>query len=186
MKKNKVLIISLVIVVVVALVLVLAITMYKDKKNTKNNMEIINKNYELLKKQVAEYNDIRTKYSELSSVLIMTEYEAKHEEFSDLLNEYNDVIKNIDTYIANIKLRCNTIYPDSEINNICNGYEAMYDKMIDLYVDDVSKYNAFIDEYNEYKNTVLDKIEMIHGNLEEPKKEEVQDAEEGSNLNEVE
>ena len=162
MKKNKYLLIIIGVIIANTIILIMAITMHNDKKVTQNNMDNIKKNYELFSKKVTEYNEIRTKYNEMSTVLIMDSYEKKHEDFVTLFTEYNEVIKNIDNYITNISIRCNRLYPEIEINNICNGYKTAYDKIVDLYIDDVTAYNNFIDEYNEYKKKDLTKVEMLH------------------------
>lgn len=164
MKRIKNLLIIIGTIIVITIVLIIVITMHNDKKMTQNNMENIKKNYELFSKSVTKYNEIRARYSEMSAVLIMDNYEKKHEEFVTLLTEYNDVIKSIDNYITNISIRCNRLYPEIEINNICNGYETSYEKIVNLYVDDLISYNSFIDKYNEYKKTNLLKFEVLHKN----------------------
>ena len=159
-KKNILIIIS--IIVVVSFILIIVFKTNQDRKETDNNMQIIKKNYALLSNNVNKYNEIRNKYSEMSNVLIMDTYKEKHEDYITLITEYNDVIKEIDNYINNINLRCNTIYPDIEINNICSSYKKTYEKLINLYVNDINNYNDFITKYNEYKKEELPLIEMIH------------------------
>ncbi len=161
MKNKKTILIAGGIIIFAAL-LILVITMYRDKQNTKNNMESINKNYQSLTVNVTKYNEIRTKYSSLSSVLIMDSYDKKHEEITALLNEYNDVMKKIDNNIININLRCKGLYNDIEINKICNSYKVTYEKIVNLYVDDLKQYNDFIVKYNEYKMKELPVIDMVH------------------------
>ena len=80
----------------------------------------------------------------------------------DGLEEYNKEMKNIDTYITNIKMRCTGIYNDSEINKVCNSYKTVYEKIVNLYISDIDNYNNFITKYNENKNDKLELIEKIH------------------------
>ena len=162
MEKKKTVLIACIVIVIATIILIVALTMHKDKQTAKTNMEAINKNYQLLTENVTAYNEIRNEYTELSSVLIMKEYDKKHETITALLNNYDEVIKKIDDNISNINLRCNIIYSDAEVNNICNNYKVLYEKIVNLYVNDLAQYNNFIEEYNEYKKTNLLTHEMVH------------------------
>ena len=55
------------------------------------------------------------------------------------MNKYNNNIAEIDTYINNIKSKCNHLYRDSKVNNICDTYQLTYEKLINLYVGDLQK-----------------------------------------------
>ena len=54
------------------------------------------------------------------------------------------------------------IYEDKNINKICDSYQELYEKIINLYVLDINNYNKKIDGYNNYKNENIDNYEMIH------------------------
>ena len=159
-KRNILIIIGIIILIAIGLIMILKIN--QDKKETSNNMQNIKKNYELLSIDINKYNDIRSKYNEMSNVLIIDDYREKHENYVELLNEYNDVIKEIDNYVSNINFRCNRLYPDIDVNSICTGYKQIYEKVINLYVGDIIKYNDFITKYNEYNEEKLPLINMIH------------------------
>ncbi len=164
MKNKKQVLIAVGAVILIAFIIIIIITTNKEKKETQNNMTIIKNNYDMLTKSVTKYNDIRSSYKEKSSVLIMNSYQDKHEEFTKLMEEYNSVVSEIDNYIANINLRCNRLYPEITINNICNGYKLSYEKIVNLYISDVKQYNNFITSYNEYKKMELPLIKLIHSN----------------------
>ena len=162
MRSKKNLIISIMCVILLTGILILVLVVNKERKENKNNMEFIRKNYNLLTSSINNYNEIRNKYNQLSSVLIMDSYKDKEEEFSELFKDYSKEINNIDNYINNINLRCNGIYNDSEINKVCNSYKLVYEKVINLYVSDIDNYNKFIEEYNEYKKENIELIEKVH------------------------
>jgi len=48
------------------------------------------------------------------------------------------------------------------LNKICNNYELLYEKLVNLYVKDLNNYNSKIKGYNEYKNTNEELFKMIH------------------------
>lgn len=162
MRSKKLILISVIAIIFIAFVVIFILATRKDKLETERNMENIKKNYNLLTDSVNKYNEIRTKYATMSSVLIMDEYEEKHEEYITLLTDYNKVMKDIDTYITNISFRCKHNYSDSEVNKVCENYQELYEKLVNLYINDTNNYNKFIAEYNEYKNAELEEFEMIH------------------------
>lgn len=162
MRSKKSILIGIILIIFIAFVVIFVLTTRKDKLETERNMENIKKNYNLLTTSVNYYNEIRTKYATMSSVLLMDKYEESHEEYTKLLTDYNKVMKDIDTYITNISFRCNNKYSDTEINKVCDNYKELYEKLVNLYVNDLNNYNKFIDKYNDYKNTELEKFEMIH------------------------
>ena len=162
MRSKKSILIGIILIIFIAFVVIFILTTRKDKLETERNMENIKKNYNLLTNSVNKYNEIRTKYGEMSSVLLMDKYEESHEEYTKLLSDYNKVMKDIDTYITNISFRCKHNYSDSEVNKVCDNYQELYEKLVNLYINDINNYNKFIDKYNEYKNTELEKIELVH------------------------
>lgn len=162
MRSKKKLIIGVIIIIVITAILILALTVSKDRKENKQKMDDIRKNYALLTTSINNYNEIRSKYNEMSSVLLIDSYKDKHEEIKDLLDEYNKEMKNIDTYIGNINFRCNGIYNNSEISKICKSYKTVYEKLVNLYISDIDNYNSFITEYNKNKNESLETIDKVH------------------------
>ena len=162
MKSKKTILIGVLLIIFVAFVIVFALLTRKDKMETERNMESIKKNYNLLTTSVGEYNEIRAKYATMSEVLLMDKYEESHEEYINLLTDYNKVMKEIDSYITNISFRCNNKYSDSEVTKVCDNYKSLYEKLVNLYVNDINNYNKFIEKYNEYKEAKLEKFEMVH------------------------
>ncbi len=163
MKNKKSLLISVIIIIIVTIIAITVLLVSKERKESKNNMEIIRKNYHMLSESVTKYNEIRTKYSELTGVLVIDKFKEKQEEINKLMDEYNKEIENIDTYISNINLRCDgRIYNDSEITKVCDSYKETYEKLVNLYVGDVKNYNEFITKYNETKKESLELFVGIH------------------------
>lgn len=162
MGSKKKLILGIITIVMITAITIFILTIVKDRKEKNSNMESIRNNYNLLTTSINNYNEIRSKYNEMSSVLLIDSYKEKHEEFVSLLEEYNKEMENIDTYITNIKLRCTGIYNDSEINKVCNSYKTVYEKLVNLYISDIDNYNDFITKYNENKNEELELIKKVH------------------------
>ncbi len=163
MKKNKkTIIILLIILITIALISVITASFLKDKQKLSEDMEIIKNNYQELNENVSSYNTIRTNYNKLSKDFYYETYQEKHENYVKLLTNYNEVIKKIDKNIEEIDSRCEAIYKDISVNNICSSYKILYEKLINLYIVDLKTYNNKLKGYNENKNDTIEEFAMIH------------------------
>lgn len=161
-KKKMLIIIISILLVILGGILIIIYNINKSNKIKNENMDIINDSYSNLSENVNSYNEIRKEYLELSSNFFYETFMSDKDKYVDILNRYNEVIKDIDSNIEKINDRCNIVYSDKFINKICNNYQELYEKLINLYVMDINNYNKKIEGYNDYKNENLDKFEMIH------------------------
>ena len=134
------------------------------KKEMEENANYIKENYQNLTKNVESYNQIRTNYTDMSKDFILDTYKDSHQEYLNLLTKYNETIKDIDENIKNISSKCDLIYDDHEVNKICQSYDTLYEKLVNLYITDISNHNEIIDKYNNYKSDKLEQITMIYDN----------------------
>ncbi len=162
MKKKKNLIIILSVIIVGIIIIVSVFSILNSRKLKKENIDTITTSYNNLTDDIKKYNEIRTKYNKRISSFVMSTYENEQEEYITLLNEYNEVIKKIDTEIKQIDKKCDIIYDDININKICSNYKGMYEKLINLYITDINMYNENIKKYNEYKKTSIESFELVH------------------------
>lgn len=145
-----------------AFLTVFLVNIIRDSKNTKLNVDSIKKSYGLLTNSVDKYNETREKFNDLSNGLVLDNYKAKNDEFITLLTNYNKIINNIDNYVTNIRAKCNLVSSASEVSNICASYSVTYEKLVNLYVNDINKYNEIITKYNEFKDEELALFEAVH------------------------
>lgn len=183
MKKKKIVIITLIITITLIFISLFILNTIKNNKLREENIEIINTNYQELSTNVEEYNNIRTKLEGLLNNFIYNDYKNKHEEYINILTEYNNNIKKIDNNIKNIDTRCNLIYKDKTVNKICNNYKITYEKLINIYITDLTNYNNKITSYNEYKKDTIKLFELVHNNYIDYNKDNVY---EGRSTNERE
>jgi len=165
MEKKKKLIITGVGVAVIILIGGISIfvsNIIDGKKEMKKNATYIKENYQDLSKNVDEYNQIRTDYNAMSKDFILDTYKDKHQEYLSLLTKYNETIIKIDENIKNISSKCDLIYDDNEANKICQSYDTLYEKLVNLYVTDINNHNKIISEYNNYKSDNLEMITLVH------------------------
>jgi len=162
MKKKKIIITIIIVILIITFITIYIININKSRKEMQNNSEIVKTNYEKLTSYVKTYNEIRTKYTNLSSNFFYETYKDKHNEYVSLLTEYNNIIEKIDNSIDNIDIRCNVIYNDKSINSICSNYKVTYEKLINLYINDLTDYNQKLSGYNDYKKDNIEEFNMIH------------------------
>ena len=161
-KNKKMIIISSVVALIILMIIVLILNVVNDKKKSNKNMQLIKYNYDELSVAVTEYNQIRTDLNELLNNFIYEDYPNKHSSYIELLNKYNNNIDKIDDYVEVINNKCNVIYSDITINKICDSYDMLYEKLINLYVQDLNNYNNKITSYNEYKKENIELFNLIH------------------------
>ena len=166
MKKIIKIIIPIIILgIITALIVNYVLNIKEAQKEMNKNSEIIKNNYEKFTSSIEPYNKIRTDYITISSNFYYDTYKQKHEEYINILTKYNEIITEIDTAVDYIASRCDVIYKDSKTNSICSNYQKTYEKLINLYINDLSDYNNKITKYNEYKadtEETVSKFLMIH------------------------
>lgn len=165
MNSKKIFIISGVIIVFLGLIIFIIIAIQNIKKDQKQTIESINyikEKYKILSDNVPKYNKMRSNYIEASKVLILDDYESVYEGFTNFMKDYNDLIKEFDNDVTLLDSKCDKIYPDKETNDICGYYKELYEKIVNLYINDIKEYNKFIASYNEYKQVEVPLIELVH------------------------
>ena len=157
MKKKVVIIISVIVFLVLLIGLVIGININNKIKIMNDNMIVIQKEYDKIRDNVLEYNNIRSEYLDLTNDFYYETFMDKYQEYTSLLDRYDKVIDKIDNSILEIDKKCNIVYKDDNTNKICNSYKKLYEKIINLYVMDGNNYNKRVEGYNSYKN---DSIEL--------------------------
>lgn len=161
-KNRRIILIVGIITIVLLVVVILVMNIMNDKKNSQENMQLIKDNYNELSVNVSEYNQIRSDLSDKLNNFIYEEYSKEHDSYVELLTKYNTNIQVIDENVDVIHDRCDVIYSDIVVNKICDSYELLYEKLVNLYVLDLTNYNNKITSYNEYKNEDVELFTLIH------------------------
>ena len=157
---------NVIIIIIIILILGFCGLVYgsytKNQKENEKNIAIIKSAYDSLSGDIKTYNQIRSEYNDMLSNFFLETYKDSHESYQELLTKYNEVVKSIDSSVKKMDQRCNHLYEDITINNICTNYSIIYEKLINLYVTDLNIYNSNIEAYNEYKKENIEKFAMIH------------------------
>lgn len=161
-KMHKIIILMVVILIIISITAIIIINIKKEKILIEENIEVITNNYEEFKTQIQNYNQIRNEYNEKTKNIFYETYKEQKKEIDDILIRYNETIQKIDKTVDNINKKCIGLYDDANINSICSSYQELYEKIINLYVTDLTSYNNIIKVYNEYKSENLELFQMIH------------------------
>ena len=128
----------------------------KDKQEVLENGNIINDSYDKVKSEVTEYNQMRIDIASLIDNFyystIANEYEANLEKFK----KYDNIVNNITNEINVIDGKCNQIYQDKNINDICNNYKNDYETIVNVFVNDINNYNNKLANYNKDEEQYLE------------------------------
>lgn len=128
----------------------------EDQKITEENIKIIEKSYNNITEKVIDYNQSRNEIAEFINNFYYDTIEKKYNDNLEALIKYDSVVKKITKEVQILDEKCNMIYTDTNINNICNNYKKEYEIIINLYVNDVNNYNTKINSYNQANKKELE------------------------------
>lgn len=153
MKKNKVIIISiLVVAILLTFITFFIISIRRDKLETKKVMNTIIKKYDIFEKKVLKFNEFRDEV--YTTVFADTYYDAIGSSYSDNNNrikKLEEIIDEVEKSANQLKKYCkNVYYSDSDVNRKCSSFKSLYEEVINSFVSDIDKYNKVLDNYNNY------------------------------------
>lgn len=164
MKKNgKRLGIALVILTIIIIVIGVVLSIINNnEEQQQENMEIIRDSYTNLSANVIDNIELRKELINKLSTFNNANYPNEHEEYIELLNKYNDNVKQITENVEEMDARCNQEYVDATINILCRSYGDLYEEVVNIYITTVKDYNNKITNYNLNSETDYDLYPMIH------------------------
>lgn len=127
----------------------------RDEEAIKKAMDSIVTDYETFKKEIENFS---TQRESIYNEVMNTPY------YSDVFNNYNSNIEKIKTYenlvseidksSKGLKTNCvNKRYKDQDITNKCNAFIINYEQSMNYFVNDITRFNTRIDEYNDWSTT---------------------------------
>jgi len=158
--KKKIIIIIAVLLIVISAITLLVMKFIKnieeDKKKTKENIEIIETSYNFINEKIENYNQIRQEVSEFINNFYYNTIENNYVSNLDSLTNYIGVVDEISEKINILDEKCNILYNDSKINNICNNYKKDYEIIVNVFLNDINNYNNKLKSYNENNDKQLE------------------------------
>lgn len=186
MKKKSIILIGVIVVIIVIityLIVMFVKNVSNDKKIVEDNTNTINNSYNVIKYQITNYNSLRDKVSSFINDFYYENIEDNYLSNIEALNNYDEIINKITNEVKILDTKCNIVYTDKEVNNICNNYKKDYEIIVNVFVNDINKYNSKLNSYNKDLNKakelfkskyINDYIDYNKDNIYE-KKEEVND-----------
>lgn len=159
MKKKYIIVISIVLIIITLIttfIIIFINNLNEDKKITEENINIISNSYNNIKKEVENYNDIRNNISVFINNFYYDTIENNYQDNLNKLKEYDEVIKKITNDVKMLDVKCNIVYTNSEINNICNNYKKDYEIIVNIFLNDINNYNNKLNSYNKDNNKELE------------------------------
>ena len=141
--KKKIIVIGSIIITIVVIAIITIIIV--NKKNNQKRKDNIESAYQGLVKNVERYNNIRE-----DAKLIINEFY-----YSTIEDEYDNDIKLFDDYskiLKDIKENINVLDNNCKIglnDKACNKYKITYEKLVNIYINDVNNFNKKLTLYNE-------------------------------------
>jgi len=128
------------------------ISLKSDKEGISLRMEKVENYYDEISKS---YSNFETTRKQIYSTVFDNTYDSLYEQdqtIKNTLSNYEAMIDEIEKTIKVMdKLCVDTYYPDSKINVKCSDYKKVYEKVNNVFVNDIELYNQNIKKYNEFQ-----------------------------------
>ena len=142
-----------VVSIIAGTVLMFISSIKKDQAELNSRISVIDKDYEVFKTKLEEINKTRDEiHQEFLDTIFYETFATNDTAYKNKLLEYEENITNLSKNNKKLKEYCNSdvYYSSSDTNNKCSAFNLAYEEMINSFVDDISKYNNNINEYNKW------------------------------------
>lgn len=149
-KKGIIIMILGILLIISGLIANLIISINKEQKlEEKLITEIVDK-HEQFAKDVKKFSDIKSNIVEGVISNLYNEYvTTEYDNWIEQIDEYKEITDKVNEYKDFITDKCtDRLYTDREANNACNSFKLNLEGTINYYINDIEKFNTFIDEYN--------------------------------------
>lgn len=143
------------IVFIIIVILMICATIWvdglkKDRLKTLKTMKIVQSDYNDFNNRVEEFSLVRNNFYEEKEKLYFETLSKKAAEWNKFIEEYADLIEQIDLKAKRLKENCFVRYGDVDTNNKCTQFKANYETANNYYISDIVLYNELVDEYDKW------------------------------------
>ena len=127
----------------------------RDKEAVKKAMDSIVADYEVFKKKIETFSTQRESiYNEVMNTSYYSDVFKNYNTNVEKLKTYEGLISEIDKSSKGLKNNCiNKRYKDQDVTNKCNAFIINYEQSMNYFVNDITRFNSRIDEYNNWATT---------------------------------
>lgn len=136
---------------VAGFVLMFISSVKEDQEEMNNRIGTITKGYDTFKSELEKVNEERDLiHKDFLDTIYYETFEKNDTAYKNRLLTYEENITNLSKKNKKMKEYCNSgvYYSSSDANNKCRAFNQAYEEMINSFVDDISKYNNNINQYN--------------------------------------
>jgi len=165
MKKRKIAIFIFVLGMLL-IVLGISILIYNNLINKKNEQKKLENNiiekYDIFKKNVESFNELRNYYySQVVDNLFTETVESDYDNWIVVLDDYTSKVDNVEKSSSYLKKQCvNKYHSNKDVTNKCDSFVIAYETVINYYTKNVVSFNAVLDEYRR-ENGIVDEESEI-------------------------
>lgn len=159
MKKKTIILIIITLIIIIGLGILInkfINNINEDQKTTKQNIELINKSYDSIKKEVENYNNSRKDIAIFINNFYYDTIDNNYSNNLESLKKHDEIIGKITKEVKVLDTKCNLIYNDTQVNKICKNYKNDYEVIINVYINDINNYNNKLNSYNNSNNKELE------------------------------
>lgn len=156
--KNKTVIIlgiSGLILTVVGGIMLVAKGFKGEQESLTKTMNIIVDDYSVFKTKVENFSNLREQiYSDVMNSQYYSEVFDKYATNIEKITKYEEAVTEIDNASKNLKKNCTERkYNDQDVTNKCNAFIINYEQSINYFINDITRFNERIEEYNKWRTT---------------------------------
>ena len=124
-----------------------------DHEETYNRMYKVDDEFEVFSANTSVFEENR---DELYNVVLSNVYyDTMYDEDKDIKNKlsnYENLVDELTKNTNNLNKLCNNMYySSSTTNSKCNNYKSIYEQVVNYFVSDINIYNDNVDKYNKYQ-----------------------------------
>ena len=154
-KKVIILIVGGLILTIVGSILLVSNGFKSEQKKLKQTMDTIVNDYTTFKTKVEEFSKLREQiYSDVMNSQYYSEIFNNYSANVEKLTKYEELVTEIDNVSKNLKKNCTERkYSDQDVTNKCNAFIINYEQSINYFINDITRFNEKIEEYNKWRTT---------------------------------
>lgn len=156
--KKKIIVIGSIIIAIVVIAIITIIII--NKKNIQERKDNIENAYQKLIKNVERYNNIREDVKLIINEFYYNKIEDEYDNDIKLFDDYSSILEDIKKDIDILDNNCKNGLNDK----VCNKYKITYEKLVNIYINDVNNFNKKLALYNEegLSENILEQYSSIY------------------------
>ena len=162
--KKSLIIIPFIIVIILIIGIFLFITgIKKDSEETIALMTSIKDYNKEFEKEITNYNEQRNNLLKDNSVYFEETFKENYEKIIKTLKDYDNTITYSKNTVVNLNNSCKDYkFSQEYVNTICKDFKKTYEQMVNIYINDINNFNNTVKTYNKNTNSNLEEYKSTN------------------------